>query len=398
MSQTTIHFIANCMYGDHVAGGDLHFFEMARASVEAGFKVNFFGGHALKSHVEKLGIPHTVTLTDDQKMPKINAGAIRGQIQLFADYLARYRKSLSQLSCILPQDLAYAVTDYWFDVLPVVRSVAKGKMMVWHMQAPAFRQIVMKSRADVDTLRVASLHYWWSQNLSLKKFCALPRKQVFYVHPRMVPRLSRLGVRPHEMDYISFGVDPEPPGAEEKPGKIYDAVWIGRVHRQKGIEDLLVTIQLLKDQIKDFRCLIIGSAKSELEPVIQRRGLEKAVHFSGFVSEEEKFRLFRQSRVFLMPSRFEGSPRVIGEAIICELPVIAYDIENYRPVFGEFARYVPAYDVSAFQAEARKQILAVRAGENYMQKLNLEDFKKRSSWRTAQELFVRKARALAEGT
>jgi glycosyltransferase involved in cell wall biosynthesis len=112
------------------------------------------------------------------------------------------------------------------------------------------------------------------------------------------------------------------------------------------------------------------------------------VTFSGFVSETEKIRLFKASRLFLMPSRHEGSPRVVGEAIIANVPVVAYDIPNYRPVFGNFVRYVPAFDLAAFQSAAEDEIKKMRAGENYLEKLDLAEFKRANSWETTQGKFL----------
>src|SRR5437899_2802020 len=197
--------------------------------------------------------------------------------------------------------------------------------------------------------------------------------------------LLRKGYHEQEISYVSFGVDPDPPGASEAQHKIYDAVWIGRVHRQKGIDDLLQTLTYLKEKIPLFRAVIIGKVKSDLQPLIEKLGLSSVVDFPGFVSEQEKFRLFRSSRVYLMPSRFEGSPRVIGEALVSQLPVVAYDLETYRPIFGEFLSYVPCYDVQAFQREAEQQILAMRAGRNYLDQLDLKRFKEQCSWKTARE-------------
>jgi len=287
----------------------------------------------------------------------------------------------------------YATTDYWFDVLPAVKSPARSKMMIWHMQAPSLHQILARSRADVDATRLASLHYWTSQNKSLSRFGGCPAKRLLYVHPNMRQSLLRRGYHEQEIRYVSFGVDPDPPGATESRQKVYDAVWIGRVHRQKGIDDLLQTLTYLKEKIPAFRAVIIGKVKSDLQPLIDKLGLSAVVDFPGFVSEEEKFRLFRSSRVYLMPSRFEGSPRVIGEALVCQLPVVAYDVETYRPIFGDFLRYVPCYDVQTFQREAEQQILAMRAGRNYLDQLDLKRFKEQCSWKTARETFLQ---ALAE--
>jgi glycosyltransferase involved in cell wall biosynthesis len=121
---------------------------------------------------------------------------------------------------------------------------------------------------------------------------------------------------------------------------------------------------------------------------VAQRGLEGCAEFSGFVSEEEKFRLFHASRVFLMTSRFEGSPRVIGEALVCGVPVVAYEVENYRPLFGELLRYVPCFQLEAFQREAERQVLLMRGGANYLARLDLDQFCRENSWETNERGFL----------
>jgi glycosyltransferase involved in cell wall biosynthesis len=172
------------------------------------------------------------------------------------------------------------------------------------------------------------------------------------------------------------------------PSKEYDVVWIGRVHRQKGIDDLLATLAFLSQRVADFRAVFIGNVKEALLPEIQKRNLTNHVTFSGFVSESEKIRLFKASRLFLMPSRHEGSPRVIGESIIAGTPVVAYDIPTYRPVFGDYVRYVPPFDLNAFQIAAEDQIKRMRADDNYLDRLDLTEFKRANSWETTQGKFL----------
>jgi hypothetical protein len=67
---------------------------------------------------------------------------------------------------------------------------------------------------------------------------------------------------------------------------------------------------------------------------------------------------------------------------------VAYDIPNYRPVFGDFLRYVPAFDLAAFQSAAEDQIKKMRAGDNYLARLDLAEFKRANSWETTQEKFL----------
>ena len=259
-----IHFITNGIFTTSIAGGDIHFFKMAEAAAAAGYEVNYFGGHALEEVVRKLGAPGSVTLTDSGKMPKVNQSNLRGQWTMFRDFFKRYLRTMALLNRIGPEDFVYAVSDYWFDVLPAVRAAARRKLMVLHMEAPSFGQILRRSRPDVDPARLASFHYWASQEYSLRRFTryaasptdriprstlhasrsnepqALPApgKHLFYLHPAMRPRLLQLGCAEDELTYVSYGLEVKQTEAVPEQQRIYDVVWIGRVHRQKGIDDL----------------------------------------------------------------------------------------------------------------------------------------------------------------
>jgi glycosyltransferase involved in cell wall biosynthesis len=383
-----IHFITNGVFMTSIAGGDIHFLKLAEGAVRAGYAVNYFGGQALQEVIRRQHAPGEVTLTDDAAMQKVNSGALRGQIALFRDFLGRYRRTMSLLGRIAPEDYVYAVSDYWFDVLPAVRSAARRKLMVLHMEAPTFTQILGRSRPDVDPVRLASLHYWASQEYGLRRFARCRQKHILYLHPLMQHRLRRLGLRDEQMTCVSYGL--EVPATEAVPAqeRVYDVVWIGRVHRQKGIDDLLETLEHLRRRLPDVRAMFIGNVREALRPEVERRGLGKVVEFSGFVSEQEKIRLFKASRVFLMPSKHEGSPRVIGESIIAGTPVVAYEIPNYRPLFGDFARYAPPFDLGAFQQAAEREVLAMRGGANYLEGMDLASFKRENSWKTTQGKFL----------
>ena len=382
-----LHFFTNGIFSTSIAGGDIHFLKLAEGAARAGYELNFFGGHALQEVIRKHNIPGTVTLTDSGMMPKTNTGALGGQVKLFRDMYARYRRTMTALHTIGVDDLVYATSDYWFDVLPAVRSAARRKLMVWHMNAPRLGEIITRSRPDVDAMRASSLHYWASQNYSLRRFAACSHKHLFHLHPDMRPELQRLGLRDEEMSYVSYGLEVTLNDSVPAPVREFDAVWIGRVHRQKGVDDLVDSVEWLSKRVENFRAVFIGNVRA-LEPEIAKRGLQKHVTFSGFVTEEEKIRLFKASRVFLMPSRHEGSPRVVGESIIANTPVVAYDIPNYRPVFGDFLRYVPAFDLAAFQSAAEDEIKKMRAGDNYLARLDLAEFKRANSWETTQGKFL----------
>ena len=384
-----IYFFANGIFADQISGGDIHFFHTAQAAMDAGYIVHFFGGHALERQLRANLKGYELTLTDHSEAKPFNANSFFGQFRLLFDYFRRFIGTLRQMGKIGRTETAYAVSDYWFDVWPVVLSHARRKLMIWHMAAPSLGQIVCKGRADVDATRVASFYYWLSQNLSILFFRFCRNKHLFIVHPDMRSWVKCVGYREDEVSYISFGVDAARAARVPQQKKIYDAVWIGRMHRQKGIDDLLATLLHLSKTVRDFRAVLIGNLR-ELQPRIESMGLSKCVEFAGFVSEDEKFRLFHASRVFLMTSRFEGSPRVVAESLVCDVPVVAYEVETYRAIFGNFMRCVPCFDVEAFKAAAERTIAEMRAGNNYLSRLDLRAFCEAHSWEKTGETFVGK--------
>jgi glycosyltransferase involved in cell wall biosynthesis len=330
-----------------------------------------------------------VLLTERQRRTKINERSFRGQIQMLLDYAERCVCSLWMSRQIQEKDTVYAVTDYWCDSLPMLLSKSRRKAMVFHMEAPTLGEILRKSRPDVEAGRLASVHYWLSQNFSLRAFRYSTSKHLFLLHPDMRSKALDWGYKPRELSAISYGVDTQTASSVTQPNPLpYDVCWIGRVHRQKGIDDLLATMDHLSQHVPHFKAILMGKVEAELRPRIESMGLSSNVEFSGFISEADKFRLFKSSRLFLMPSRHEGSPRVVGEAIVCGVPVLAYDLPTYRPVFGEYARYVPAFDFRAFCREAEQLVLESRAGRNYLDTLDVCRFREENSWECTRSVFL----------
>jgi glycosyltransferase involved in cell wall biosynthesis len=389
MKRAKVHFICNGIFGTNVAGGDIHFLKSAQATADAGYELNYFGGQAVRKIIETYNLPGTVTLTDDESLGEIDQGSLRGQLAMFWDFYKRCRRTIELSGRIAPDDFVHGTSDYWFDAIPVVRCPARRKMMIAHMEAPGLMQIIRRSRPDVDARRLASLHLFLSQKYALARFRSCRNKRLLYVHPDMKPAFLRMGYDKSELFFTSEGFDLT--AAENTPvqGKQFDVIWIGRVHRQKGIEDLLATLTFLADKMPDFRALLVGNVEAKLRPKIAALGLQKQVAFAGVVlSEMEKSRLLKSSRLFLMPSNFESWGIVIAEALAAGLPVVAYELEAYRPIFGNLLHYVQPFDLAAFQQAALDVLTRARGGQVQGDTIGLEVFKQEHSWTAMQKRFL----------
>ena len=107
--------------------------------------------------------------------------------------------------------------------------------------------------------------------------------------------------------------------------------FIGRLSEQKGLDVLLKAWEISSLNSKpDFDLIIAG--KGELKEWLDNRvndiKFSNQIHVLGVVSEQEKQWLFENSTGIVIPSRFEGLPTVLLEAMHNKLPVIMSDVNG----------------------------------------------------------------------
>jgi glycosyltransferase involved in cell wall biosynthesis len=209
--------------------------------------------------------------------------------------------------------------------------------------------------------------------------------------------LEAMGYKADELVFISNGMDLRTADSVPPQPKLYDALWMGRFHRQKGIDDLIYTLRHLAAQIPNLKVMLIGNVRREFEPLLRQHNLQQHVEFSGFVSETEKFRLLKSSRLFLMPSHYESWGIVIAEAIACGTPVLDYDIPVYRPVFAAIPTYVGCFDVARFAETAAALVARERTDREQDKRLSMRQFAERNSWDAAGRVFTESTSGLLGG-
>lgn len=123
---------------------------------------------------------------------------------------------------------------------------------------------------------------------------------------------------------------------------------VGRLDYQKGFDLLLSAFHTLKQSDTHLVILGQGSEKSALVIMAQKLGIEKRVHFPGFISNIEIW--YRNAECFVLSSRMEGYPNVLLEAMANSCPVVSFDC-NYGPSeiieHNENGLIVPDGDVEA---------------------------------------------------
>ncbi|PSO45008.1 hypothetical protein BRC21_00600 [Candidatus Saccharibacteria bacterium SW_7_54_9] len=140
---------------------------------------------------------------------------------------------------------------------------------------------------------------------------------------------------PNFFDHRRFQRSSEP--EEEMKGELglepsrKTVLFVGRVSEMKGADRLLEIVRCVVRESEDIQFCILGDG-----PLLQefRQFPSSRVHLAGRVPYTDVPNYYRASDLLIHPSKTEGLPNVVLEAIAARLPVMA------APV-GEIQRYVP---------------------------------------------------------
>ena len=128
-------------------------------------------------------------------------------------------------------------------------------------------------------------------------------------------------------------------------------LYVGRLHRNKGIDLLVKAFAYLSKESDNIRLVLVGpdeGYQSPLEDCIKELKVDDKVLFTGFVSNEEKMVAFVDADVFVTPS-FSGFPVTFLEACACGVPIITTSKGDTLDWIHDKVGYVMEYDKDRLQ-------------------------------------------------
>lgn len=164
-----------------------------------------------------------------------------------------------------------------------------------------------------------------------------------------VPR-SKLRFIPSGVDTARFGTD----SRRENPNSKLKLVYLGRVaDYDKGVMTLPGILKTLSNFEMPFTCQIIGAGPDldRLKRAVNRQGLASQVIFHGQKTPEQIPPLLAQADILLIPSRFEGFPNALLEAMAAGCVPVASRLSGVTDMIiaDEVSGFLcPVGDTSAF--------------------------------------------------
>lgn len=223
--------------------------------------------------------------------------------------------------------------------------------------------IAMGVRARCGIPWIALHHGWTAENLKVRLFHALDRfslrhaDRVVTVSTCWEARLRALGCQytvtiPNAVDPVDIAPDSSREQARatlKLPTASVIASAIGRLSHEKGQDVLLHAFALVAAGHPELRITLAGDGpdRTLLAALARSLGIEHRVHFLGHRSSVGT--VYAASDVVVLPSRSEGMPNVLLEAMSLGVPVIATRVGGVGEVAidGQTAWLVPPEDPAA---------------------------------------------------
>lgn len=236
------------------------------------------------------------------------------------------------LSPWLPAQLRMVLLRENFDIL--------------HIHEPFGSLITLSALIESNTINVGTFHayhtkpraYWLGKPI-LKKLLPKLHGKIAVSKPaeEFVSRhlAADYQIIPNGVDIERF--NPEGPVAEKFADGKLNILFVGRLEKRKGLDNLLDAYGKIKRRFPEIRLIVVGPGtrlRPKYEKMVREEGLTDVV-FVGFVSSTELPKYYRTAHLFCSPATGgESFGIILLEAMASGKPVVASDIEGYANVIS----------------------------------------------------------------
>jgi glycosyltransferase involved in cell wall biosynthesis len=145
----------------------------------------------------------------------------------------------------------------------------------------------------------------------------------------------------------------------------YDLLFVGRLEERKGLQYLLRALAILRQKGFKPRLKVIGDGdyRNRLLALVDDNFLSSQVTFAGYIPREKIFESYVEAKCVVIPSVYEGLPRVALEAMAFGKPIITTSIPGLEIISNrKLGIVVPPKDSESL-ANAVLEVLSLSPDE-----------------------------------
>lgn len=374
------HIITMSTYGVGLSGGDRIFIELSKKLVKT-YPTSVYLWE------EGLGICKREGLANVKFV--LWSANYWAKFGFFINYFARIfigiSKTLGMKLEDSPQTIVYSASEFWQDSLPSfilkLRYPKIKWVAAWYQTAPNPFKGYSEEKGAIRYRFKASLYYLVQFPIKpiIRRFADLiivnneNEKKEF---PDITEK-NRVFVMIGAVDLDRIKVYRS---KHKKMNKIYDGVFQGRFHPQKGVIEMIDIWKMVVAKKSDAKLAMIGDGPlmNDVRNKIRKLNLEKNIELFGYVFDgPKKYGIFSRSKVVVHPAFYDSGGMASAEAMAFGLPVVGFDLVAYKSYYPKGMIKAKIGNLSDFA----KQVLTLLNNTKIYSKLQKEGLRMiESNW------------------
>lgn len=365
-----IIFVANNNLGFGLSGGDRIFLE-------------FLKNWQNKSEITLFACKETINLIKNYNIKNIKIVPTDTVINesenltVFKLFKHTFRRTFIGIKFLIKNkkiiknaDIIYSVSDFYPDYFPALIAKIINPKIIW---IAGFYLFIPNPFSKINPykgkLLLKGFLYWLMQipSFLLSKLFA----DTIFVTSK--PDVSKFPNK--KVVIIQGGVDIKPSEDYFKKNKLiknkqYDAVFIGRLHPQKGVVELIDIWKEVCQKIPTAKLALIGNGQllNDVQKKIKKNKLKNNIKLLGFLDGQEKYKIFKQSKIVVHPATYDSGGMAAAEAMAWGLPGVSFDLEALKTYYPNGMIKTKCFDKKNFS----KNIINLLEDKKLYKKYSIE--------------------------
>src|SRR3989344_8509791 len=372
LPKTKLYIFALAPTGEGISGSDRIFIELAREWSKF-IPVTIYTtqeGIDMMKHKKLTGKKLKIEKVEKRKLP--DSFLLKYIYKIFLGIKLGF--SLPITNNQSPITFLYSSSDFWMDVFPAVLLKLRFNKIkwisTWYQTAPN-PLVGYKEGEREESYNLSALFYWLSQLVSRPLIKRYANKVIVNNEDekKQFPGMNREGkviiligaVRLDEIKKYQSQITLRLRSGEgNHKSPIFDAVFQGRFHPQKGVVELIDIWKKVVEKLPDAKLAMIGDGPlmGNVKAQISKLKLEKNIKLFGYVFDgHKKYSIFAKSKIVVHPAFYDSGGMASAEAMAFGLPVIGFDLKSYESYYPKGMEKVEIGNLDKF---AKKIIYLIK--------------------------------------
>lgn len=365
MSKSTFNIIANGVWGpEGLSGGDNIFINFGKNLRKLGYEINVYtwedGFELCQNHGFK-------------KANFVLWKARRWKFLGFSGlYLIRTIKGCLEALKIKKTNgtvIVYAASDFWPDSLPAF-------LMSRRLKCPWIAGFYLFAPNPLSSVR--NFFFWFTQKPIFWLISKCADLICVTSEPDIKPFI-RAGRKASDLFIVKGGIDYQHLKQFQNFGeKIYDAVFVGRFHPQKGVLEMIDMWKIVTNKMPDTKLAVIGVGplENKMKEKVGKYNLTKNIDFLGPLIGEAKNKILQRSKIFLHPVIYDSGGMAPADGLACGLPGVSFDLPVFKSYYPKGFLHAKIGDISDFA----DKIICLLGNQGLYQNLSREAVEEAKNW------------------